>query len=157
MGIALRAMSATLPGSAAYLAELRTATDVDEPDPAAALVAELEAAAVRVRAAGGDAGPGAAPGGRLSSTGANASSSSSGASTAEALAAVSPALAAALKITPGLLASPLAAVVGGLAAGTPAEVSRPASAARRVSRTGGQADVLGSAMLSEIKEQLVFK
>lgn len=122
LGVAVRAIATSLPyGTASYIAELRTAADVDNEDPAAALVAETQAA---MAAVGEDSGEGPA---------------------------LPPALAMMKGVTPGLMTSPLAAVVGGglgeggATPGGSRPSSRPTSAA------------IASAGYSEVKETLVWK
>ncbi|GIL53450.1 hypothetical protein Vafri_9052 [Volvox africanus] len=104
MNVAITALSGSLPkGTAAYVAELRTAADVDNDDPAAPLIAQVVAA----EAADPDGdGEGAA-------------------------ASLPRALEAMRGVTPGFMTSPLAAVVGGAATAAgvkPNSSSRPPSA-----------------------------
>ncbi|KXZ54725.1 hypothetical protein GPECTOR_4g793 [Gonium pectorale] len=91
LNVALSAIAGSLPpGTAAYVAELRTAADAENDDPAAPLIAEAAAAAAAADGADGDA---------------------------DGVPSSLPApLALMRNVTPGFMTSPLAAVVGGKAA-----------------------------------------
>ncbi|GLC34334.1 hypothetical protein PLESTB_000741100 [Pleodorina starrii] len=110
INVALTALSGALPkGTAAYVAELRTAADVDKDDPSASLIAEAAAAETAEADPDGDGDGGAAA----------------------AAGALPRALATMRGVTPGFMTSPLAAVVGGAAAAAgvkPSSSSRPPSA-----------------------------
>ncbi|EFJ47174.1 radial spoke protein 17 [Volvox carteri f. nagariensis] len=104
MNVAITALSGSLPkGTAVYVAELRTAADVENDDPAAPLVAQVAAAVTTDEDGESEGAPASLP----------------------------RALQIMRDVTPGFMTSPLAAVVGGAAAAAgvkPSSSSRPPSA-----------------------------